>query len=80
MYIKQAVAQRFSTLCKENNIKLNDLAERSGITPLTVYSMFNPSREDIDIMTIKKLCDGLEMTLGEFFNTPEFDALAQEIE
>jgi len=41
--------------------------------------MVNPDRRDVSIVTIKKLCDGLDMTLGEFFSTPEFDALEQEI-
>jgi len=79
MQIKQAVTERFVTLCKEKKIKPNELATRSGVTPSTVYSMLDPAREDIYITTIKKLCDGLEITLGEFFNTPEFDALEQEI-
>jgi len=42
--------------------------------------MMDSSRRDISIVTIKKLCDGLDMTLGEFFGTPEFDALEQEIQ
>lgn len=49
------------------------------MTPSTVYSMLDERRRDISILTIKKLCDGLEITLGEFFSTPEFDALEQEI-
>ena len=51
----------------------------SGVTPSTVYSMMDANRRDISIVTIKKLCDGLEITLGDFFSTPEFDALEQEI-
>ena len=79
MQIKQAVAERFIKLCKENDIKPNELATRAGVTPSTVYSMLDSSRGDIYITTIKKLCDGLEITLGEFFSTPEFDAIEQEI-
>lgn len=52
----------------------------SGVTPSTVYSMMENSRRDLSIITIKKLCDGLDMTLGEFFSTPEFDTLEQEIQ
>ena len=55
------------------------MAVRSGVTPSTVYSMFDPERKDISIRTIKKLCDGLGITLGEFFSTPAFDRLDQEI-
>ncbi|MCL2507667.1 MAG: helix-turn-helix transcriptional regulator [Oscillospiraceae bacterium] len=79
MQIKQAVAERFLTLCEEAKIKPNELATRSGVTPSTVYSMLDSTRGDVYITTIKKLCDGLEITLGEFFSTPEFDALEQEI-
>ena len=57
----------------------NELANVSGVTPSTVYSMMDRSRKDISIVTIKKLCDGLGITLGEFFSTPEFDRLEQEI-
>jgi len=52
----------------------------SGVTPSTVYSMLNPSREEIYISTVKKLCDGLDITICEFFNTEAFDSLEQEIE
>ena len=79
MRIKQAVAERFATLCKEAKIKPNELATRSGVTPSTVYSMLDPSREDVNITTIKKLCDGLEITVPDFFNTDEFKNLEQEI-
>ena len=79
MSVKDAVAQRFSQLCRERNIKTNELANLSGVTASTVYSMLNEERRDVSIVTIKKLCDGLEITLGEFFSTPEFDALEQEI-
>ena len=79
MAIKDAVVQRFQEICDERGIKANELAVLSGITPSTVYSMLDESRHDISITTIKKLCDGLEITLGEFFSTPEFDALEQEI-
>ena len=63
----------------ERGIKTNELANISGITPSTVYSMMDSNRRDLSIITIKKLCDGLDITLGEFFSTPEFDALEQEI-
>lgn len=80
MHVKDVVANRFLEICKERNIKINELANLSGVTPSTVYSMLNENRRDVSVITIKKLCDGLEMTLGEFFSTPEFDALEQEIQ
>lgn len=79
MTVKDAVAERFLQLCRERNIRINELASLSGVTPSTAYSMLNPKRRDVSIVTIKKFCDGLSITLGEFFDTPEFDALEQEI-
>ena len=80
MAVKDMVVQRFQTLCKEKDIKPNELATLSGVTPSTVYSMMDARRRDVSIVTIKKLCDGLEITLGDFFSTPEFEMLEQEIE
>lgn len=80
MSVKDAVAKRFSAICSERKIKLNELASISGITPSTVYSMMDKRRREVSITTIKKLCDGLEITLSEFFSAPEFDALEQEIQ
>lgn len=77
--VKDTVAKRFQELCEERGIKTNELANLAGVTPSTVYSMLDPRRRDISIVTIKKLCDGLEITLGEFFSTPEFDELEQEL-
>lgn len=79
MSVKDAVANRFQDLCKTRNIRPNELATLAGVTPSTVYSMLDVHRRDVSIVTIKKLCDGLELTLGEFFSTPEFDALEQEM-
>lgn len=79
MTVKDAVVLRFQQICDQRGIKTNELANISGVTPSTVYSMMDVSRRNLSIITIKKLCDGLDMTLGEFFSTPEFDALEQEI-
>lgn len=79
MNIKDMVAKRFLDICSERNIKINELANLSGVTPSTAYSMIDERRRDISIITIKKFCDGLDITLGEFFSTPEFDSLEQEI-
>ncbi|MCI6037226.1 MAG: helix-turn-helix transcriptional regulator [Clostridiales bacterium] len=79
MTVKDAVANRFREICKDRNIKPNELANRAGITPSSVYSMLDPKRREVSVNLVKKLCDGLDMTLGEFFSTPEFDDLEQEI-
>lgn len=80
MGVKDAVTERFMEICEKRGMRPNELATMSGVTPSTVYSMLSSGRRDISIITIKKLCDGLDMTLGEFFSTPEFDDLEQEIE
>ncbi|WP_298031202.1 helix-turn-helix domain-containing protein [uncultured Dysosmobacter sp.] len=80
MAVKDAVAQRFAELCRQRGIKLNELAVRAGTTPSTVYSMMDPARRNVSITTIKILCDGLDISLEEFFSGPEFDDLEQEIQ
>ncbi|MBQ2433572.1 MAG: helix-turn-helix transcriptional regulator [Clostridia bacterium] len=77
--VKDAVVLRLQDILKERNMRVNELANLSGITPSTVYSMMDEKRKELTINVIKKLCDGLEMTLGEFFSSPIFDELEQEI-
>ena len=77
--VKNAVVHRFKEICKERNIKPNELANLSGVTPSTVYSLFSEDRKNVSITTIKILCDGLDITLGQFFGADIFDNLEQEI-
>ncbi len=79
MTVKEAVVARFIEIMQQRNMRPNELANLSGVTPSTVYSMLDARRRELSINVIKKLCDGLEMTLGEFFSAPIFDALEQEI-
>ena len=79
MSTKEAISHRILQLCDERHIAVNELASISGIPPSTVYSILNTKSQNPGAVTIKKLCDGLGITLGEFFSTPEFDALEQEI-
>lgn len=79
MSVKDIVVKRFQEILKERNIKINELANISGVTPSTAYSMMDKKRRDVSVVTIKKFCDGLGITLGEFFSTKEFDELEQEI-
>lgn len=78
--VKNAVVARFKAICTERNIKPNELANISGVTPSTVYSLFDERRRQVSITTIKILCDGLGITLGEFFSADVFNNLEQEIE
>ena len=79
MTVKDAVVHRFAQLCVERGMKINELASISGVTPSTVYSMMDPRRREVSITVIKKLCDGLEISLAEFFIAPVFEQLEQEI-
>ena len=79
MTVKEAVVARFMEILKERNMRPNELANLSGITPSTVYSMLDARRKELSINVIKKLCDGLDMKLSEFFSSPIFDELEQEI-
>ena len=79
MSTKEAIANRILQLCEERNIAINELASISGVSPSTVYSILNEKSKNPGAITLKKLCDGFEITLGEFFSTPDFDALEQEI-
>lgn len=80
MNTKEAIACRILQICDERSIAINQLASMSGISPSTVYSILNEKSQNPGTVTIKKLCDGVGITLGEFFSTPEFDALEQEIQ
>ena len=78
--VKLAVAERFGNICRERGIRPNELATISGVTPSSVYSMLDPRRKEVTINLIKKLCDGLDISLAEFFDDEVFDRLDQEIE
>ena len=79
MRTKEAIANRIIQLCNERGIAINELANISAVAPSTLYSILDARSQNPGAVTIKKLCDGLEITLGQFFSTPEFDALEQEI-
>ena len=74
-----AVRQRILDLCALRGITVNRLATLSGVTQSTVNNIVSGRNHSATVATIKKLCDGLDITLREFFDTPVFDALEQEI-
>lgn len=74
-----AVKNRILQLCGERNISVNRLASISALPPSSVKNILYGKSQNPKLLTIKMLCDGLGITLGEFFSTPEFDALEQEI-
>lgn len=79
MCVKEAVISRINDICSDRGLAVNKLANLSGITPSTVYSVFDSDRKDIGIVLIKKICDGLEISLEDFFSAEIFDSLEQEL-
>ena len=79
MNTKNAVAERIIQLCNQKNIAINALANMAGISPSTLYSVLNEKSQNPGVVTIKKLCDGLEISLREFFDDDIFDDIEQEI-
>lgn len=79
MDTREAIVFRIKQLCAERGLTPNGLSNLSAVPQATVKSILNGESQNPGTVTIKKLCDGLDITLGEFFSTPEFDALEQEI-
>jgi len=80
MDTRQAVADRILELCRKQGITPNALSIHAGVPQSTVKSILNNESKNPGIVTIKKLCDGLEITLPNFFDTEVFRALEQEIQ
>lgn len=79
MNTKEAVAKRILDLCAQRGMAVNALAAVSGVSPSTVYSMLNEKSQNPGVVSLKKLCDGLDITLRDFFDCDLFDELEQEI-
>ena len=79
MTIGEATAKRILFLCCRNKITINKLSTICGITQSTLNNIINGQSKNPTISTIKKICDGLEISLCEFFDCPEFLELEQEI-
>ena len=75
----EVIQQRILRLCDERQLTINKLANLAAIPPSSLKNILYGKRKNPKIVTIKMLCDGLGITLGEFFSTPEFDSLEQEI-
>ena len=72
MTAKEAVGRRIMELSSQHDLSINGLANRAGIPPTTIYSMLNGKSKNPGIVTIQKICDGLEISVREFFNSPLF--------
>lgn len=79
MDLRSAIKERILGLCAERNITINKLCIISGITQSTVNNIINSGSNNPTVSTVKKLCDGMDITLAEFFDSPIFNELDQEI-
>ena len=79
MNISEAVKLRIVELCRERHITINKLSTMCGITQSTLNNIMHRPESKPTVATIKKICDGLEMNMSEFFISPIFNDLEQEI-
>lgn len=80
MRIGEAVRLRILQLCKESNITVNKLSIICGITQSTLNNIISGRNNTTTISTIKKICDGLDISVQDFFDSPLFLSLEQEIQ
>lgn len=79
MDISKAVRNRILSICGARGLTINKLATMAGMPPSSIKNILYGKSLNPKLVTIKMLCDGLDMTLGEFFSSPEFDHLEQEL-
>ena len=79
MDTRKAVQDRIRQLCKEQGITPNALSYRAGVPQATIKSILCNETQNTGVVTIKKLCDGFNISLYDFFDTDVFRALEQEI-
>ena len=79
MTIGEAVRLRILDLCNERQITINKLSTISGLTQSTLSNIIGGRNNSTTVSTIKKICDGLEISIQEFFESPLFEDLEQEI-
>ncbi len=80
MKTQEAVVKRINGLCREQHISMNGLANISGVAPSTVKNIMYGNSGNVGVVTIAKLCNGLEISIQDFFNNDIFSSLEQEIE
>ncbi len=80
MTIGTAVKERILQLCDSHEISVNKLCTISGVTQSTINNVVSGRNKSATIATIKKLCDGLNISIQDFFNDPLFENLEQEIQ
>mgnify|MGYP002574528022 CR=1 FL=1 len=75
----EAVRRRILELCREEEITVNKLATVSGITQSTLNNIVSGRNNSTTVSTVKKICDGLNISIEEFFHSPLFRDLEQEV-
>ena len=80
MTVGEAVRKRILQLCDERDISINKLSSLSGVTQSTVNNIVSVRNNSATVSTVKKLCDGLGITIEEFFHSDIFAGLEQEIQ
>ena len=79
MTVGEACRIRIEELLNERNITLNKLAIISGITQSTLNNIISGRNKSTTVSTVKKICDGIEISITDFFTSPIFENLEQEI-
>lgn len=80
MKIGEALRLRILELCREKDLSVNALSMQCGITQSTLSNIVNGRNQSATVSTVKKLCDGLEISIVEFFQSPLFENLEQELQ
>ena len=80
MDIGEAVKERILELCSQRNITVNRLATMSGVTQSTINNIVSGRNHSTTIATLKKICDGLDISITDFFSSKVFEDLEQEIQ
>lgn len=76
----EAVRNRILQLCEARNMSINRLATVCALPPSSIKNILYGKSQNPKLLTVKMICDWLDITLGEFFSTEEFDCLEQEIQ
>ena len=79
MQVQEATVKRIQELCADKNIKINELSRVAGMAPSTLKNVMNGGSKNTGIVTIAQICDGLNITVKEFFDSKVFEELEQEI-
>ena len=79
MNLNDAIVKRIEEICKERGSNVCDIALKGGMSPSAIYDLIKGRTKCSKVVTIKRFCEGAEMTLSQFFDTDYFKNLEQEI-